>query len=221
MAGPKSKPSEPIYSYHPVPPHPDDPQPPNYVVLSPAVLLPPLRPRRSQWQCRLTCTAALLLLAAAVYLLWPSDPDVSVERLRLDHLRIHTWPHIAIDISLALTVKVRNKDFYSIDYESVKVSIGYRGKRLAHVRSGHGHVPALVSSFVDAKLDFDGIEVLSDAIFLLEDLAKGVIPFDTATKVEGQIGFFFFQFPLHAKLSCEVFVSTINQTVLHQNCYSE
>lgn len=49
---------------------------------------------------------------------------------------------------------------------------------------------------MNATLRFDGIEVLSDAILLIEDMARGVIPIDTVTEVEGRLGFFFFELPL-------------------------
>lgn len=188
-----SKLDDPPY-YHPLPPdnntHQEQQQ--NYVAIPiyfPAIL-------RRQWRSLLICASTLILLAVSVYILWPSDPDLKVVRLRLDNLHIRSVPKIALDVKLDLTVKVRNPDLYSMDYESLVVSIGYRGKQLGFVSSDHGHVTARGSSYVNATLELDGVDVLSDFILLLEDLARGSIQFDTVTEVSGLLGLFFFELPL-------------------------
>ncbi|PSS07444.1 Late embryogenesis abundant protein, LEA-14 protein, partial [Actinidia chinensis var. chinensis] len=208
MASPKT--SEP--SYYPLPSHQHHQ---NYVVYHPAVS------RRRQSRPRIICTAAILLLAAAVYFLWPSDPDLNIARLRLDRIHIHTVPTFAVDATLRLTVKIINVDFYSIDYSWLVVSIGYRGKTLGFVTSDRGHVRGMASSYVDATLELEGVEVLSDVIMLVEDLARGSVPFDTVTEVRGRLGVFFFELPLKARVSCEVRVNARNQTIIRQNCYNK
>ncbi|KAG6780476.1 hypothetical protein POTOM_013336 [Populus tomentosa] len=140
--------------------------------------------------------AFLLLLSALVYVFWPSDPMVKVARLRLDKIRIHTLPIINIDLSLYVTLRVRNVDVYSMDFRSLDVAVKYKGKRLGHARSDHGHVRALGSSYVDAEIDLRGISVLSDVVSLLEDLGRGTVPFDTVTEVSGKLGLLFLGFPL-------------------------
>ncbi|XP_059645588.1 uncharacterized protein LOC132287102 [Cornus florida] len=217
MASPKlvDEPPPPSHYYHPLPPNQHHQ---NYVVLP---LYLPAVVRRRQWSCRLLCTAALLLAAVAVYSLWPSDPDLEMVRFRLERIQFHTEPTIAIDIALNLTLKVRNRDLYSMDYRSLEMAIGYRGKNLGFVTSDYGHVRAMGSSYVDARLDLDGVEVFSDVILLLEDLARGSVPFDTVTVIRGRLGLFFLDLPLEAKISCEVYVNTRNQTIVRQNCYPE
>ena len=93
-------------------------------------------------------------------------------------------------------MKIINVDVYSIDYSSLVVSIGYRGKKLGFVTSDRGHVRGMASSYVDATLELEGVEVLSDVIMLVEDLARGSVPFDTVTEVRGRLGVFFFEVPL-------------------------
>ncbi|XP_057504199.1 uncharacterized protein LOC130787769 [Actinidia eriantha] len=208
MASPKT--SEPPYY-----PLPSNQHHQNYVVYLPSAS------RRRQSRRRILCTAAIVLLAAAVYFLWPSDPDLDIARLRLDHLRIHTVPTFAVDATLRLTVKIINVDVYSIDYSSLVVSIGYRGKNLGFVTSDRGHVRGMASSYVDATLELEGVEVLSDVIMLVEDLARGSVPFDTVTEVRGRLGVFFFDIPLQARVSCEVRVNARNQTIIRQNCYNK
>ncbi|KAK3426605.1 hypothetical protein EUGRSUZ_F03017 [Eucalyptus grandis] len=205
-------PTLPIY-YTPLPPQPDAP---NYILLPlhhPATA----SPRR----LHTICAVSLILLASVAYILYPSEPDIDVVRLRLNRVQFHTQPHVLVDISLFLTIKVCNADVYSMDYSTLDVAVGYRGKMLGHVKSDHGHVMALGSSYVDAELEFDGVEVFSDVVFLLEDLAKGTVPLDTVTTIDGRVGLLFFGFPLKAKVSCEVSVNTHNQTIVRQNCFAE
>ncbi|KAJ6394558.1 hypothetical protein OIU77_023709 [Salix suchowensis] len=168
-----------------------------------ATVLPFYRHRTTQY-CRrwpmittILLLLLLLLLSTVVYVSWPSDPTVKVVRLRLDRIHIHTLPIINVDISLYVTLKVRNVDVYSMDFRSLDVAVKYRGKRLGHV------------------------SVLSDVVSLLDDLARGTVPFDTVTEVSGRLGLFFFGFPLEAKLFCAVLVNTNNQTIVRQTCYPE
>ncbi|XP_038714424.1 uncharacterized protein LOC120007995 [Tripterygium wilfordii] len=168
---------------------------------------------------RVIFTATAILFLALVYVSWPSDPDIKIARLHLKRIRVHKRPVLNIDITLNLTLKVQNVAVYSLEYRSLDVAVGYRGKMLGHVRSDGGHVRAMASSYVDAELELVGVEVFSDVVFLLEDLVRGTVPFDTITEVTGQLGVFFFGFPLNANVSCQVLVNTINQTILRQNCY--
>ncbi|XP_022844932.1 uncharacterized protein LOC111368005 [Olea europaea var. sylvestris] len=196
-------------------------EPPYVVVLT---YQPPHSRRLLSKSCRrrLICFATVLLfLVAAAYLLWPSDPDLSIVRLRLDRLHFHTRPKISLDITLDSTIKVRNRDFYSIDYDSLLVAIDYRGKRLGSAVSHGGHIKVRGTSYINVTLVLDGVEILSDVILLLEDLAKGVIPFDTTSQISGKLGVFFFDIPLKAKVWCEVIVNTRNQTIARQSCYRE
>ncbi|CAI9114106.1 OLC1v1014747C1 [Oldenlandia corymbosa var. corymbosa] len=197
--------------YHPIPTEPET----QYVIVLPRYYNP------IRWRRGLIWLGSLLLIAAIVFLLWPSDPEVSVVRLRLEHLRVHTFPTLNLDITLDTTVKVRNRDFYSIDFNSLIVAIGYRGKQLGYVTSDHGHIKARGSSYINATLELKGVEIFSDVLPLIEDLAKGEITFDTVSRIGGQFGLFLFEFPLKGKVSCEIIVNTRNQTIEHQNCYPE
>ncbi|XP_057773000.1 uncharacterized protein LOC130992401 isoform X2 [Salvia miltiorrhiza] len=197
------------------------PQPTPYVLPQ---YPPPNRPRllRRAWRRCIFCLAIFLLfLVAAVYLLWPSNPELSVVRFRLDRLQFHTTPTISLDATLDLTIKIENPDMYSLDYDSLLVAIGYRGKQLGYVTSDRGSVMARESSYVNATLQLDGVEILTDVILLIEDLAKGAVVFDTTSVISGRLGFFFFDLPLETKIQCEVLVDTQNQTVTRQSCYPE
>lgn len=77
------------------------------------------------------------------------------------------------------------------------------------------------SSYVNATLMLDGFRVLHDLIYLIEDVAAGSVPFDTVSKVEGQLGLLFFSIPIQAIVSCEIYVNPKNQTIIRQNCYPE
>ncbi|CAA0839088.1 Late embryogenesis abundant (LEA) hydroxyproline-rich glycoprotein family [Striga hermonthica] len=213
---------QPLLSEPHLPPQ-TQPQPTQYVIV-----LPPYPPPNSHrllrktWRRCIFCSAAsIIFLVAAAYLLWPSDPDLSVVRLRLDRLHFHTRPKISVDVTMDLTIRVFNKDFYSLDYDSLLVAIGYRGKKLGHVTSAGGSIEARGSSYVNATLQLDRVEILGDVVLLLEDLAKGVVMFDTVSEIGGRLGIVFFELPLKTKMTCEVIVNTRNQTISHQNCYPE
>ncbi|XP_042491828.1 uncharacterized protein LOC122071522 [Macadamia integrifolia] len=224
---------EPVY-YSPVPPEPAEYdrrqqnnhhyqyQPPpqsqqQYILL-------PVYHRRSSichsLRRNLLYGSSVVLLCLVIFFLWPSDPVVSVVDLRLNHVHVHTIPTVSLDISMPITIKVRNPDFFSLDYRSLVVAFSYRGRQLGFVTSHGGHLRARGSSLVDATLQLQRIEVY-DVFHLLKDLARGRIPFETLTQVRGQLGLFFFDFPLQTKVSCEVIVDTDNETIVRQNCYPQ
>ncbi|XP_056698845.1 uncharacterized protein [Spinacia oleracea] len=201
-------------------PHPRlEARPGNYVVLHLPFNRPSWDPPLRKKLFKTTLT--ILALTTAAFLLWPSNPDVKIVRMRTRHVRIHTHPRIAVDVSLDATVMVSNKAVYSMDYKGLYVAIGYRGKELGHVMSGGGHVRAKGLSYVETRVEFVRVEVVRELIYLVEDLAKGFIKFDTLTQVDGSFGLSFFQVPLKAKISCEIVVNLKQQTVTSQNCYPE
>ncbi|XP_026657498.1 uncharacterized protein LOC103698755 [Phoenix dactylifera] len=201
-------------------------EPPAYVLL-PAY---PVR-RRRRGPCRCRCFRSFfsasslfisaILIASAIFFIWPSDPDIQVARLRLDRLRVSPPPRAAIDVSLGLRIRVRNQDFFALDYRSLAVSIGYRGRRLGNATSDGGHVRARGVSYVDAELQLDGIEVLNDAFYLIEDIARGFLPLDAITEVQGKLRLFFFEFPVQGKISCSLNVNPETQKIIRQDCYPE
>ncbi|KZV56094.1 hypothetical protein F511_06111 [Dorcoceras hygrometricum] len=169
----------------------------------------------------ISCAIALIFLVASFVLLWPSKPQLSIVQLSLNGLGFHTVPSISLDVKLKLTVQVRNQDFYSIKYDWLNVTIDYRGQNLANATSEGGLVNARSSSYVNATLDVDAVEVLSDVVMLVEDVAAGEITLDTESKIGGKIIFFFFDLPLKATISCQVIANMTNETVSSQNCYPE
>ncbi|KAK7325182.1 hypothetical protein VNO77_29324 [Canavalia gladiata] len=167
----------------------------------------------------LTCTLGLVLLLTTIYAFWPSDPDLKIVGFRLKRVKLHPLPPVTVDISMLITLRVHNTDMYSLDFGAVNVIVAYRGVRLGHVTSSHGHVRARGSSYVDADVEFSGISVLPQMVWLLEDVVKGIVPFDTVSQVRGQLGLLFFHFPMKSRLSCEVVVSIQNQTIVRQHCH--
>nr|GMC78210.1 transmembrane protein 106C [Ipomoea batatas] len=177
--------------FHPLP---AEPQTPQYIIVLPNYY-------RSHSYISRTCrrrliySAGLLLLAVTVFLLWPSDPGVSVSRLKLRGFRVHPFPP-SLDISLDLIVKVQNRDFYSVDYNALIVSVAYRRKRLGYVTSEEGHLKARASSYINATLQLKGVEIITDVLPLIEDVARGSVTFDTVTEISGQLGLFLLDLPL-------------------------
>nr|ACG33974.1 hypothetical protein [Zea mays] len=204
--------------------------PPPYLDPHPAdsytytVLLVPVRLHRGLCRggrCIVPCLTVLFLLALAGFLLWPADPDISLARLHLAHVSVVARPAVAVTISATLKVRVRNPDLFALDYTRLDVAIGYRGAGLGRVTSGGGRVRARAVSYVDANLQLDGIRVVEDAMYLLEDLAQGSVPFDTIAEVEGHLHFLFLSIPVKGRISCVMHINPHNQTIVHQDCYPE
>ncbi|KAJ8769498.1 hypothetical protein K2173_004243 [Erythroxylum novogranatense] len=191
-------------------------QPQNVVVLT--SYRPPFN---ASYRRLLIFTVVVVLLFAAVFFFYPSDPNVQLARLRLNHVRVNTSPKLTLDLSFSLTIRVRNRDYFSLEYRTLDVAVGYRGRELGLVRSEGGKIRARASSYVNTTLDLDGLEVIYDALYLIQDLASGVIPIDTHTLVKGSVGLFFFKIPIQGRVSCQVYLNTKNQTVDRQDCYPE
>ncbi|XP_009417166.2 uncharacterized protein LOC103997612 isoform X1 [Musa acuminata AAA Group] len=204
------------------------PDPPAYVLL-------PVYPRRRRQRCgcfsccgslissssTLLSAAFFLVLLSSAFFLWPSDPVVTVTRFHLEDIRVTPPPLAAIGISLRVDLRVRNPDFFSLDHRSIVVSIGYRGRPLGSVTANGGHIKARGVSHVHAKLKIDGIRVWSDAIYLIEDLARRSLPLDTVTEVDGRMRLFFVDLPVQGKISCSVSVNPETREVINQDCYPE
>ncbi|WOL15210.1 hypothetical protein Cni_G23991 [Canna indica] len=207
------------------------PEPPAYVLLP---VYPRRRRRRRSFCGCFRCCGSLLssstllsgaffvvLLLSASFFLWPSDPELSVARLSLDDIRVTMTPEASIDISLDVELRVRNPDFFALNYRSIVVSILYRGRPLGSVTADGGHIRARGVSYVRAKLKLDGIRLLTDAIYLIEDLARGSLPLDTVTEIDGRMRLFFLDVPVEGKFSCALNVNPQTQKVIHQDCYPE
>ncbi|KAK1416841.1 hypothetical protein QVD17_25958 [Tagetes erecta] len=210
------KPEQPTSSTHPYDALPSNP--PQYYVVLPFYS----SGHRSYYRrlCRrfLYYVTTILLLSVALYILWPSDPNLKVVNLRLDRMKVHAAP-ISLDIELGVRIKVRNPDVYAFNYEALNVSIEYKGEQLGFVTSDDGYVKAFGTSYIDATLVLNGSEVISESISLIKDLIKGSIPFTTTSQIRGSLGILFTTLPIAAKISCEVVMNTHNQTIERQDCY--
>ncbi|XP_059303299.1 uncharacterized protein LOC132055472 [Lycium ferocissimum] len=205
-------PDPPPTPYHPLPTQPQ------YIIVLPHYYR---NPNHLFLRRYIYIAAALLLIGVAIFFLYPSDPELSFSRLRLRHFKIHSFPKIAFDVTLDVTVKIRNRDFYSVNFKSVVISIAYRGKQLGHVISDYGRIKARASSYINATLELTDVCLITDIIPLIEDLARGSITFDTVTQIGGELGLVLFNIPIKGKVSCEIVVDTRNETISHQNCYPE
>ncbi|KAK6795836.1 hypothetical protein RDI58_009291 [Solanum bulbocastanum] len=208
--------------YDPLPSYPPQPhQQPQYIIVLPQYYRTPRQFLRRPARRYVYCAAVFILLSAALFFLWPSDPELSIARLKLRHLKVHSLPKISIDVTLDVTAKIRNNNFYSVNFRYAVISIGYRGKQLGHVTSDFGRIKARASSYVNATLELTDISIFSDLIPLIEDLARGSITFDTVTQIGGELGLVLFDIPIKGKVVCEIVVDTHNETISHQNCYPE
>ncbi|KAG6516334.1 hypothetical protein ZIOFF_026793 [Zingiber officinale] len=183
-------------------------------------LLSPLPRRRNSFRLLpvLLFALALAALGVALFLLWPADPDLRVARLHLDGVHLSTSPSLCLNVSISLSVKVRNPNFFSLDYDSLVSTIGYRGRKLGSVTSEGGRVGARRVSYLDADLQLNGIRVIHDIFYLLEDYRRGSIPFETITEVQGKLRLFFIDVPVEILLPVLLQALFVN-TYIGPRCY--
>ncbi|KAJ1701141.1 hypothetical protein LUZ63_000920 [Rhynchospora breviuscula] len=163
----------------------------------------------------------LLLVFSLFLLLWPSDPAIHVTRLHLKHLHISPPPRASFDLTLTLNLNVRNPDFFALDYTSVVSSVSYRGRYLGSVHSAGGRVAARGESNLEAELRLNSVKIVDELVYLIEDLTKGSVPFDTVTEVEGSLGLIFADIPVKGNISCSLNVNPKTRSIVRQDCYPE
>lgn len=203
------------------------PADPYYVVLPPAPIDPWKRRRQLLGYGSLIICVALLVVAA-VYFLWPSQVQIQVARFQLNQFGYNIVPQpgsfvplLFLNFSMDMMVQVNNRDFYGVDYDSVNVEIGYRGRSIGSVSSENGRLSARQTTYVNATLDLDGAEVVHDVGYLLKDIEKGEVPLDTVTEFDGRIKVWFFNIGLKKAASCGVVVIPSNKTIISQDCELE
>ncbi|KAF0907082.1 hypothetical protein E2562_014683 [Oryza meyeriana var. granulata] len=217
----------PAAAYTPPPPQPTPPT----LVFVPAspvlVRLRRLRPRRVPClRVFSTRTLPLLLflalLAGLAYLLYPSAPVARVAELRLDRFRVNPPPFPAVDLDLALRLRVRNPGLVlPLRYHAVSAAVSYRGHLLgsAAARPGSGELDARGTTYADAEVWVDAGRVLDDVIDLIGDLAAGSLPLEIVTEVVGAVRVFHLDIPVKGLISCSVNVSPDTQRIISQDCY--
>ncbi|TKY64502.1 hypothetical protein E2542_SST14400 [Spatholobus suberectus] len=169
--------------------------------------------------CCLKLTVGVVVCLACVFVLWPWNPELMIERLNVKRVKVHPIPPVTADVWISLSVRVQNRDIYWLELTEVDVGVKYRGKKMGHVESEGWHVRGWASSHVDGELEFSGLPS-SEVAHLLEDLAKGRVYFHTVVEVSGQLGFLLLRLPYMFKtvLACEILVNTKNHSIILQHC---
>ncbi|XP_052163767.1 uncharacterized protein LOC127780835 [Oryza glaberrima] len=226
-------PNQPYYAfpaaaYAPPPPPPPPPTLVFVPVTSPVLVrLRRLRPRRvpclRAFSARtLPLLLFLALLAGLAFLLYPSAPVARVEGLRLDRFRVNPPPLPAVDLHLALRLRVRNPGLLlPLRYRAVSAAVSYRGHLLgsAAARPGSGELGARGTTYADAEVWVDAGRVVDDVIDLIGDLAAGSLPLEIVTEVVGAVRVFRFDIPVKGLITCSVNVSPDTQKIISQDCY--
>jgi hypothetical protein len=70
-------------------------------------------------------------------------------------------------------------------------------------------VQARGESNLEAELQLDGVRVVDEFVYLIEDLRKGSVPLDTVTEVEGSLGVIFAEIPVKVDFFYTTTLSTI------------
>jgi hypothetical protein len=218
LLAPPQAPQQPYYAYpaasYSAPP---SPPPPPTLVFVPApcspvlVRLRRLRGRRApSYLCRfssrtLPLLLLLVLLGGLAFLLYPSAPAARVADLRVARFRVNPPPLPALDLGLALRLRVRNPGLVlPLRYRAVSAAVSYRGHLLGSARAwpGSGELAARDVAYADADVWVDAGRVLDDVVELIGDLAAGSVPLEIVTEVVGAVRVFRFDIPVKVTALC-------------------
>ena len=119
-----------------------------------------------------------------LFLQWAT---IQLAQVRLNHIKFNSSSRLTPNLSFSLTVKVHNCNLFQLNYNSLDMSVGYKGRDLGFVSSQGERMRSRASLYMNR------LEVIHNVFYLLEDLPKGVIPFDADTQVNGMLGLFFFK----------------------------
>ncbi|KAG8100347.1 hypothetical protein GUJ93_ZPchr0013g36219 [Zizania palustris] len=204
-------PTQPYYAFpaaaYAPPPPPLHPPPPTLVFVhaSPVLVrLRRLRPRRVPclrgFSTRtLPVLLLLAILAGLAFLFYPSAPVARVTELRFDSFRVNPPPFPALDLDLALRLRVRNPGLIlPLRYRAVSAAVSYRGHLLGSgaARPRSGELDARGTTYADAKVSVDAGRVLDNVVDLIGDLAAGSLPLEIVTEVVGAVKFFRYDIPV-------------------------
>ncbi|KAK7389543.1 hypothetical protein VNO78_24683 [Psophocarpus tetragonolobus] len=169
--------------------------------------------------CWLKWTVGIVVCVGCMWVVWPWEPELEMERMNVKRVKVHPIPPVSADVWISLSVKVRNRGMYWMELTDVDVGVKYRGKKMGHVESEGWHVRGWGWTNVDGDLEFSGLPS-SEVLHLLEDLAKGKLYFHTVVEVYGQLGLLLFPIPHFFKtiLACEILVNTKNHSIILQHC---
>ncbi|KAK3126670.1 hypothetical protein QOZ80_7AG0560420 [Eleusine coracana subsp. coracana] len=238
LLAPPHPPQQPYYAYPAAAyaaaaPPPLPPPPPTLVFVpapcSPVILrLRRLRPRRAPSCLRrfsartLPLLLLLALLGGLAFVLYPSAPAARVADLRVARFRVNPPPLPALDLGLALRLRVRNPGLVlPLRYRAVSAAVSYRGHLLGSARAwpGSGELAARDEAYADADVWVDAGRVLDDVVELIADLAAGSVPLEIVTEVVGAVRVFCFDIPVKGLVSCSVNLSPDTQRIISQDCY--
>lgn len=150
----------------------------------------------------------LLFLVATGLALWPSRPELHIVSLQLDHFNISQSmdPIAPFNASLALTIKILNKDFVSRYYNRVSVSIKYEGKWLGSATSNGTFVDARSVSYIGMHVHVCGNWAPEAVPDQHNNIIEGSIPFEIVVEVGARFHLFTYNVPFEV---CVLFLEIL------------
>ena len=136
-----------------------------------------------------------MVCVACVVGIWPWYPELKIERMEVKRVKVRPVPPVGADVSISMSVRVRNRDIYWMEMREVDVGMKYRRKKMGHVELKGWQVKGWSSTHVEAEVVFAELPS-SQVPYLLEDVAKGKVYFRTVVELSGQFGILSFRTPL-------------------------
>lgn len=137
----------------------------------------------------------VVVCVACVVGIWPWYPELKIERMEVKRVKVRPVPPVGADVSISMSVRVRNRDIYWMEMREVDVGMKYRRKKMGHVELKGWQVKGWSSTHVEAEVVFAELPS-SQVPYLLEDVAKGKVYFRTVVELSGQFGILSFRTPL-------------------------
>ncbi|KAF0905314.1 hypothetical protein E2562_003911 [Oryza meyeriana var. granulata] len=140
--------------------------------------------------CCCALIAAVLLLAAALValclvVLRPRPPRVVAAAVdtRLSAFRVLP-PEL--NLTLAVHVTVHNPSLAPLRYGEVVTAVTYHGAAVGQAAAPAGRVPARSTRTVGVPVGVDAARIIVDSHYVVDAVATGTLPFETATAVAGK-----------------------------------
>lgn len=177
------------------------------------------------WSAFKLFLVALLVvsLAALGYMLFPRQPEVEVQSITLENIRVSEdkssfIPSFHLDVSLSLLLKITNSNFFGVVYDKLVVVFAYRGDDLGKVESTGGEVPSRSVVMATARLDLLGAPLIDHALELADDLYNRKVPMTTVTEFSGAVQMFALRPHIDMKVYCSMLIEPIDKVVLSKDC---
>ncbi|PWA93733.1 Late embryogenesis abundant protein, LEA-14 [Artemisia annua] len=184
------------------------------------------RPKRGQCIC-LSLTLAifaigLIILILALTVFKFKKPVTTVNSVVLNDVNatVNLVPlRVSLNISLDITITVRNPNKVGITYQNSSAALRYKGRDIGNVPIPAGKIGSDDSKKMNLTLTIFADRLLTD-IDVYGDVISGNFPVSTHTKITGKVRILnLFNIHVVSTSTCDLEIDVLNQKIAKQNCH--